>query len=201
MFIFIDESGDAGFKLTSGSSARFVIVLVLFRDAAHRDFARSRIEQLRAELGFQNEFRFSKSSDRMRDRFFEMLGGCALEVRALVIRKELVRSAEVLRGGEAFYDVSIRAAIEHCASDVVDAEVVIDGRGERRFARALQAHGRKPFIRRVSFRDSRKEPLVQLADMAAGGIARAYRNEGAEHRWMAMLSKHGQLGRIHLWPG
>jgi hypothetical protein len=34
MLVFIDESGDAGFKLTKGSAKTFVAALVAFRDPA-----------------------------------------------------------------------------------------------------------------------------------------------------------------------
>lgn len=69
MLIFIDDSGDPGFKLEKGSTRHFVIVMVIFNDELEAEKTALAIKQLKRELGFseQTEFRFFKI---LRQKFF-----------------------------------------------------------------------------------------------------------------------------------
>jgi len=49
MLVFIDESGDPGLKLDSGSSEYFIVTLVAFEDNAEALAADQRIQQLKGE--------------------------------------------------------------------------------------------------------------------------------------------------------
>ncbi len=71
MLVFIDDSGDPGFKLDRGSSAFFVIVLVIFDDDLETEKAAVRIKELRRQLGFPDhvEFKFHKSNRSVREQF------------------------------------------------------------------------------------------------------------------------------------
>jgi len=74
---------------------------------------------------------------------------------------------------------------------LADAEVVIDGSGDRAFRRNLGSSLRRQVGERVQgirFSNSRNDPLVQLADMCVGAIARSYRSDRKDAwRWRAML--------------
>ncbi len=53
-------------------------------------------------------------------------------------------------------------------------------------------------IRDLRMSDSKRDPLIQLADMCVGAIARSYRGESRDHatRWSEMLAP-----RIdNVWP-
>ncbi|MFA6518596.1 MAG: DUF3800 domain-containing protein [Candidatus Shapirobacteria bacterium] len=47
MLIFIDESGDAGFRIQKGSSAHFVISLVIFDDELDAEETALKIKRLK----------------------------------------------------------------------------------------------------------------------------------------------------------
>jgi Protein of unknown function (DUF3800) len=73
-----------------------------------------------------------------------------------------------------------------------DAQVVIDGSGDRAFRRELAAYFRRHMvqgqIRSIKFNRSEADRLVQLADMCAGAIARPYRDNRTDAgRWREML--------------
>jgi hypothetical protein len=70
MLVFIDESGDPGFRLGRGSSAVFVTALVAFRDHAQARATHAAIEAAAARLGIKPEFKFSKCRPEIRDAFF-----------------------------------------------------------------------------------------------------------------------------------
>lgn len=61
MFVFIDDSGDPGFKTQQGSSAVFVISLVLFDDPLEAEKTSLAIKQLRRTLKVSDlyEFKFT----------------------------------------------------------------------------------------------------------------------------------------------
>ncbi len=73
-----------------------------------------------------------------------------------------------------------------------DARIVIDGSGSREFklrlARSIKVHSHGGAVRTVKMRDSQSEPLLQLADMCVGAIARSYRADRDDAaRWAELL--------------
>ena len=195
MLVFIDESGDAGFKLAKGSTPLFAAAMVIFSESGHAQSAQERIEALAAELGVKPEFKFSKCSDDVRDKFFAAVRDCQFRVRAIVVEKELIYSPRLRENKENFYRFFVKNMLKFDNGLLTRANIVIDGSGERRFRRDLKAHLRHHtapgVIRDVRFKDSRGDRLVQLADMCGGAIARSYRvGRPDRYRWRRVLSGH-----------
>lgn len=71
MIIFIDDSGDPGFKVGKGSSEVFVIALVIFDDPLDAEETALKIKRLRQALGHHEkyEFKFNKCSKDFRCKF------------------------------------------------------------------------------------------------------------------------------------
>ena len=90
MLIFIDESGDPGFKLGRGSSSHFVVAMVIFDKNEDAQFASKIIQQALIDLKIRPEFKFNKSSDKIRDAFFDKVKTCKFRIRALVVDKEKI---------------------------------------------------------------------------------------------------------------
>ncbi len=87
MLVFVDDSGDTGFKLGQGSSGEFTLTLVVFPDHADAEAASKRIDTLRAEMGLpqgKGEFHFNESSNTQRRRFLEAVSGYPFQVFAVV---------------------------------------------------------------------------------------------------------------------
>src|SRR5690606_1018034 len=130
MYIFIDESGDPGFKIARGSSPIFVTSMVIFRDANHARAAQTAIADLQREVGAFPEFKFNKATAGHRDRFFEAMAGQQFSVRAVVVKKELIYSEALRTVKESFYKFFIRQLMEKDGGILEDARVVIDGSGD-----------------------------------------------------------------------
>jgi hypothetical protein len=62
MLVFIDESGDPGMKLGTGSSEYFVVTLVLFEDNDEALEVEKRIQDLKGELGVPQDLNFTLAS-------------------------------------------------------------------------------------------------------------------------------------------
>ena len=67
---------------------------------------------------------------------------------------------------------------------LADAKVIIDGSGSKSFRQSVDAALRRRLrsgaVRSVRFKDLRDDALLQLADMCAGAIERAFKTERAQ---------------------
>jgi len=201
MWIFIDESGDAGFKITRGSSKHFVTTMVLFRSKDERDRTREAIDALRQELKIHKEFKFSKSCADYKDRFFECVNRFKFTTRSVVVDKERIYSQTLREDKDKFYNYFIGTMISHDNGVLQDARVTIDGSGNREFRREFQAYLKSKTsqgcVKRVVLRESHAEPLIQLADMIAGAIARSCKSDRDDaSRWRTQLSRAGKIEDI-----
>jgi hypothetical protein len=194
MLVFIDESGDPGFKLGKGSTAIFVAALVAFRDHDQARAAHDAIEAVAARLRFYTEFKFNKCRDEIRDAFFEAVRPFDFCVRAIVVRKELIYSTHLRSQKEAFYSFFIKSMLKFDDGLLEAARIVIDGSGDRGFRHELETYLRRDLgrgkVRKIRFRNSESDRLVQLADMCAGAIARSYKvDKNDQFRWRKMLNR------------
>ena len=193
MLVFIDESGDPGFKVARGSSPLFVAAMVVFDDRAAAARTREVVRKLLGRIHRRPEFKFNKCRNEVRDAFFKAVGRESFIVRAVVVRKELIWSEHLRTNDESFYRFFIKSMVRFDNQTLKNAKVIIDGSGDRTFRRSLATylrhHGARGTIDEVRIRDSRSEPLLQLADMCAGAIARSYRTDRAEpDRWRSVIS-------------
>lgn len=192
MLVFIDESGDSGFKVDKGSTPVFGVALAAFDTAAEAARTEIIIRQALEDLNVKPEFKFSKASSGVRDSFFEAVAGCNFRVRALIVQKELIRSGRLRSRKEEFYRFFVKSMLKFDNGLLKDAKVIIDGSGERTFRRDLKTHLRRHTepgaIKDIRLKASHGDPLVQLADMCVGAVARSYRDDRKDqHRWRDML--------------
>jgi hypothetical protein len=199
MLVFIDDSGDPGFKFEKGSSRFFVISLVIFHDELEAEKAAVAIKELRRELGFPNsvEFKFNKSRRKIRERFLQTVNPFDFRIRSLVIDKQLIYSNELKNNKNSFYSYAIKQALKHSKS-VLNAKIKIDGSGDREFRKGFQSYLRRELnshqrkiMRNCRLVDSKGNVLVQMADMVAGSIRRSYDTSKTDSRvYKKIIQKH-----------
>lgn len=194
MLVLIDESGDPGFKLDKGSTRHFVAAMVVFKEFARAEACSKAIRDLRLALGISGEFKFNKTSARIKDAFFEAMKSHDFEVWALVVDKTLIRSENLRRNDDRFYNYFVKSLLSYGAP-LKGAKVKIDGSGDREFKQHLQTYLKRSTkdgaIASVKFADSSKDDLIQLADMVVGSIARSYRTDEERNkasRWRFMIA-------------
>lgn len=201
MLAFIDESGDPGFKIEKGSSPIFVTSMVLFDQNTEAERATKVISKLRVELGVKPEFKFNKCRSDYRDMFFQSLEGISFKCRFLIVDKSVVYSPHLRTTKDSFYGFFIRQMIEHDGGALENAKIVIDGSGDRTFKRSfcsyLKRQLRPGSASSIVLKDSVKDPLIQLADMAAGAVARSLRQDRSDaNRWKSALSQQRKIDNI-----
>lgn len=201
MLILIDESGCPGFKLTKGSTPYFVVAMVIFKEFPEAEKTSNLIAELRTTLRAHPEFKFNKTRPVIKDAFFEALTPFNFKVRALVVNKSQIYSSHLRDKKESFYNYFIQMLMQYDDSILNNASIKIDGSGDKEFKNALTAYLRKQLgqnkIKKFQFCDSKKDNLIQLADMAAGAIARSYNpDRDNSTRWLHMLQKMGKIDNI-----
>ena len=193
MLVFIDESGDPGFRVDLGSSPVFVVAMVIISDSNTAQRIQETIRAAKVRAKVSGELKFNTTRPDAKDIFFEAVAGAPFKVRAIVVQKSQIRSTHLKSDKEDFYRFFVRKMLEFDHGSLSDAKVIIDGSGDREFRKNLgsalrQQVGQK--IQSVRFSTSTKDLLIQLADMCAGAIARSYREDRRDAtRWRDALGK------------
>jgi hypothetical protein len=198
MIIFIDESGDAGFRTDKGSSKTFVIGLIIFDDELEAEETALKIKKIRREIGKSDhfEFKFNKCNKVIRTQFFEKIKNSKFRVRAIVIQKEKIHSP-ILRGSkEKFYNYVIKTVLQNNNETIENAKIRLDGLGEKLFKNSLNTYlrknlndGNRKVVQNLRFRDSKSDVLIQLADMIVGAINRSYDSAKTDHQYYIKIIK------------
>ena len=200
MLVFIDDSGDAGFKFDGGSTKFFVITLVIFEDNLEAEKTAVAIKELRRKLGFPDdmEFKFSKSRPEIREQFLQAVVPFGFRIRALVVDKSLIKSDELKNNKNSFYSYIIKLALKHSGGTVINASVKIDGSGDRTFRTNFLSYLRRELnskdckiIENCRLVDSKSNVLIQMADMVAGTIRRSYGKDKTDGKQLKkIIGKH-----------
>lgn len=183
MIVFIDDSGDPGFKIEKGSSKVFVIALVIFDDNLEAEKTSLSIKELRRKLKVSDfyEFKFNKCNSRFRKNFIETTKGFKYRVRAIVVKKDVIYSSRLKNYKEDFYNHIVMQVLKHSEGFIKKAKLKFDKRGEKfirdnlrvYLSRELDNKNKKIFSD-LKFVDSKENTLIQLADMVAGSIFAKY---------------------------
>jgi Protein of unknown function (DUF3800) len=187
MFVYLDESGDAGFKFREGSSRYFVVTSMIVHDPVpiHRA-----VDDLRLELGMRrdNEFKWYRSSEGTRWAFLRMLRKQDFTARVLVVDKLLMATSHG-RNPDLFYSLVVRMVLEQDNS-INDATLILDESVQsRKGKQALTTYLRKALntdvksrkIGEIRYHRSRSDNIVQAADMLSGAIYAKYRRGKGEY--------------------
>lgn len=183
-FVYLDESGDTGFKFNRNSSEYFVITILLVDDPLPLSRA---IDDLRERLHYDrnHEFKFTRSHDHVRRDFLKVLRSNDLKVRALIVDKRQI-TAPHMREAETFYNYLVQLILRHDGGRLDNATIILDERSKgtknkqglatylRRELNSLSGEARK--IDKIRYHQSHRDNLLQAVDMARGAIRCAYAN-------------------------
>jgi len=195
MLVFIDDSGDPGFKVEKGSSKVFVIAMVIFKDNLEAERASLAIKDLRRKLKMSDlsEFKFNKSSKKFRQIFIESIKKFDFKIRAIAVDKKDIYSQRLKTHKENFYNYVIMQVLKNSKS-IKNAKLKFDKRGEIEIRNQLRVYLSRELDNKknnifsdLKFVDSRQNTLIQLADMVAGSIFSFY--TGKDKSYLEELKK------------
>jgi hypothetical protein len=200
MLVFIDDSGDPGFKLDKGSTSHFIIAMVIFDDELEAEKTAVAIKELKRKIGFreQTEFRFFKTRRDFRIKFLKTINKFNFRIRCLVVDKSIIHSNELKNNKNSFYAYFIKEVLEHSNNTILNAKVRMDGSGDRIFRKNFFTYIRreinrenKKIMRNCKMVDSKGNVLVQMADMVAGSINRAQNKKKRDSNvYKNIIKKH-----------
>jgi hypothetical protein len=156
IYIYIDESGDTGLKRNQGSSEFFVVALVIITHDSLFDISKT----LQNLIGYK-EIKFSKSSSKDKSKFFEGIKSLDFNANIFVFNKIQLK-------------LSYEEYLVYTLKESLDADhtysVFIDGLNKNSFSGKSIEKIKRNFknINRVYLIDSKKNYMIQLADMLAG---------------------------------
>ncbi len=192
--IFIDDSGDPGFKFIRGSSHLFVIACVIFNSKISAEYTSASIKLLKERLGWkqEREFKFHRANDKQKKLFFGTIKKQDFVIQAIVVNKDTITDKN-LQNSESFYSHIIKMILDSY-KDMKLARISLDGSGNKSFRKKSTAEIRKTInkdnYRMVDFRlvDSKDDVLIQLADMVAGAMNAKYdKSKRLKHDYIRMI--------------
>ena len=207
MLVFIDESGDTGLTIEKGATRYFVIVMVAFEDNDEALACDKRIELLRRELRLSPgyEFHFHRNSNRIREAFLRGALPYQFFYYGIVINKEKL-FGEGFKNKESFYKYATSLLFENGKEKLERATVVIDESGRKLFKYQLASYLRKKintvdhrYIYKVKMQNSKRNNLLQLADMIAGAVNRSLDRKAKDSQRFRSIIKSREI-YVQIWP-
>lgn len=187
MHVFIDDSGDGGFKFDKGSSTHLIMAACVFHDPTEIEKLKALSEHCASSNGHRREFKFNRTKERLKECYFNCTAPTRFNIRAIHADKRRIYS-EKLHEGKALKSYLIRMLLTRNFGQIHNARIVIDGQDTQGFGVPDEEYLLKMVnretpgtIHSVRFRDSREDRGLQAADMAAGAISRALQ-EGPKSR-------------------
>jgi len=208
MIVFVDESGDAGMKLGSGSSSHFLVALVIFDAPEEAERCDQCIKELRATLQFhaQHEFHFSKLDHQKKLSFLRAVSPFNFKIVAFALNKAKVKE-NTFQYPEPLYKCVLRMAFENAQSYISNAKVVIDGCSSREFKKQLKSYLASRMrksdgsneIKKIAIEQSHTNNLLQLADMIAGALSRQFKSQReSESEYRTLIAS--KVVSFKIWP-
>ena len=199
-FIFIDDSGDTGLK--KSSTSKLVIAAVVVVERENLSELNAAINGFRAGLGWNelDEFKFSSTNKRTIKELLKHINRFDFKSYAIFIDKTNVSKATQFSSNETLYNYAIKELL--LKFKLYEPRIVIDGVADKKPAQQTRTYLRKALKQnnitkcKISFVDSRKNSMIQLADLVVGSIARSFDNTKDDQNDYIRLLK-GKIGNIY----
>lgn len=205
MNAFVDESGDTGFKLGRGSSDYFVMSLVIAAEGPGVEAIQIALARARKELSFPShyEFTFNKLNRHERLTVLQAINRTSYSYYTVVLDKRRMNPIW-FPDKIAFYKRSCELICTDAQSALDRATITIDGSSGKQLCQQVERHLRqrlnceREVVRRVVLLESRRSDFLQVADMVAGSIARAYSGKGDAGDYRPAIRRHE--ANVQVWP-
>jgi len=182
--LWLDESGDSGFRFERGSSKYFVVVFV-YLEGDNIDEETAKIEKQinrlkeKFSLTADYEFKFSRCKNKLKQEFLEESLKFPIKYKVIVVNKKKL-GPPVLKSRELYCEMVRRLLYDNDpplekAIFVVD-EVIAQIR-QREFKGVLRRYLSKNMIKKIIQKRSKGEVMIQFADMISGSIFRKYERQ------------------------
>lgn len=206
MLLVLDENGDEGLDFGSGASVWLVIAGCLFDDRDHAAECEAELVAFRKTTKVK-ELHFTRDPDARRRRVLALIARFRFTYHAVAVDKRNLKPRD-WRPGD-IYDRVAGRLVNHLLPRLTDCTLWFDTKGGKKVDQkhgsrlvrlARRAKGDAPRIARAAGMNSRKQPLVQLADYVCGAVSRSIRadTDDADDYRRLIAAREGE---VLLWTG
>ena len=167
------------------------------------------IQAYRDSLGWSEsrEFHFTKCSIDVRKGFLNAVAGHDFFVRAIVIDKQSLMSTHLRSNPRDMHNYAIRQLLTHSYGLIRSAKIKVDGADTKAFKLNNASYFRRVVndecpdtIADISTADSKRNVMIQLADMVAGAIHRSYKLDKPDRLiYKSLIARRLNEKRSSVW--
>lgn len=181
--VFIDDSGDPGFKVGSSSST-FVMASAIFIDSESAQLVNDAISQYRRLLGWKDshEFKFRTTAKSIKLEFLRIVSRYDFDIYAVYVDKAKYPNMFKLADNDKLYNWSTKELLT--IMPLENAAVRMDGKYTKQYKLRVKTYIRRELNSRENEKvadfdtsDSRRDNLIQLADIIVGSINRSLQKD------------------------
>ena len=198
-FIYVDDSGDPG--LNVGGSNNFIIASVVLVGQENRDKLIQAIDEYKKGLGWKEreELKFHKTHKDVIRLAIKTANKYNYTAYAIVIDKSKIDTDSLSSmEKDSIFLYTIKELL--IKLNLPDSDIIIDGVRGPKYTKKARTYLRRELrdkdikAGRISFEDSRSNPLIQLADLVAGSVARSLTDKADANDYIKLFGK--KLKRI-----
>ncbi|MBQ2695629.1 DUF3800 domain-containing protein [Candidatus Saccharibacteria bacterium] len=181
--VFIDDSGDPGFK-KGASSSTFVLAAALFIDPKVATIVNKEISDYRKSLGWKDshEFKFRTTAKSIKLEFLRIVNRYNFDIYAIYVDKAKYPNMFKLADNDKLYNWSTKELL--AIIPLEDAAVRMDGKYTKQYKLRVKTYIRRELnsgenkkVTDFDTSDSRRDNLIQLADIIVGSINRSFQKD------------------------
>jgi len=194
--LWIDESGDCGFKFDKGSS-RFLVITAIYLINADANKINKLTDQLKSKLKLSKdyEFKFSRCPDKNKKEFFKIISKLPIQYKAIFVNKRQLRMPVLKSQPQQLYCELVRRLLYDNNPSLEKSILVIDEASakihHKEFNRVLKKYLSRNLISKIRQKRLKNEVMIQIADMIAGSIFR--RCEKKDKKYHKMIKKKEKI--------
>ena len=207
MLVYVDDSGDGGFKFGAGSSCIAVFAAVIFDDPRELQKLAREIENIKKRFNYQGELKFSKNSDQARLHLLTAISNSGCRIMCLYADKRYIYTQKLKDEPRALKAYLLRMLLSQHDGKLHDAKVFIDGKDTKGFSteKSDQSYFKRMCNRLypntatdIRFVDSKENIGIQIADLVAGSVF-AFQERGDRRFFDVIGHKTRQSASGNLW--
>ncbi|MBQ9029674.1 DUF3800 domain-containing protein [Candidatus Saccharibacteria bacterium] len=181
--VFVDDSGDPGFK-KGRSSSNFIMAAALFVEPEVATLMNNAISEYRHSLGWKDghEFKFRTTSKKIKLGFLEVIRRYNFSIYAVYVNKADYPNVFKFSDDEKLYNWTTKELL--AIMPLNEAKVKVDGKYGKGYKLRVKTYIRKELnkgdarkVKDFDVQDSKRDNLIQLADIIAGSINRSFQND------------------------
>ena len=203
-FVFIDDSGDPG--LGKSATSHFIVAAVLIVDSDQLNDLVIAMNGFRAGLGWNelHELKFNSAKKSIIRNLLGFVQQFEFKAYAAVVDKTRNKTLPRLASGETLYNYVIRELL--LKLELSEPVIFVDGVTDKEHVQRTRTYLRQALKQngveksKISFVDSRKNVMIQLADVVAGSISRSFYKQKPDHNYYLDLLKSKIGGIYEIYP-